>query len=1269
MAFNRTIVVLESLTDDFEFERLCSTLLEGEFGSIVPLGGTGDRGRDAVAELYTFQGERRREVIFQYSIQEDWKTKLRSGLEKIRKNGFSPVKFVFVTNRKATIQARETLKEELEREYGCQIDIRDQEWLRTKLESPDYLLLRRQYLGIQESSLPLFLTIDDYLAQRPDRFLVDHSMTLVGRDILLERLLEHAKSPNIVLIIHGSGGIGKSRLVVELTVRIEQTFGECAQVRFCRTTSETFEDHLEELDPRLRTFIIVDDAHEFAHRGGLLGLVTSPNFKVGVTLIMVTRPVFAESLAIPFESKGIHCVREEVLPLSNYDIDAILCQPPFELQDEHQRGRIIRIAEGNPLIATMAVKLAKEGKDVTDLTRDSTFAGYYESLLEQAVGADAQTGRKYLAILAGIRGLDLQVEALHEKVLEVSRLAQPEEDCLLGQLVKAGIISRTWRTIKIVPDLLADYILLTSFFAEKAPYEFRSLVLEPFFQLKAKDILRNLAEAEYIGESTKAGGLLSEQLGEVRRTIHELNNRERNTILRWLQEISYLRTDDCLVIIREIVFHPIETAFEISIGVWGTFRITHDDVLREAVPVLRYTGYRGEGFLKETLNILYAIARAQDLSRWMQDPNYNALRIIVDILKLEPGKPVWVQNVGLAVVEEWLADTLDNKNSWIIMQILFTLVDLTWETLEPSAVDDRTVTIKRGQLKIDEILRDLRRQAFNLIFILYKQANVVLRKEILQSLNRAFRDFSPAGLSPENQKMLADDADHVIGNLKEFLHEGVDLHERFEMWKWGRLLREDLVKDGAVLANFLQGLETSEVLEYAHLVEWSRHLFDEERDWKVAQERHEAFWREKVKGLTKESVDSFVDFLNEAAKAAEEADILYQSAIGSNLVVVASQMGHESPSVLLSVVEVIPRYEPLREFGGTFLGFLHLSSSEEGYEVSKKWIESNDDILQREAARSYGWVAGSSFTQRELKLVQRLAVLGQPEVDVLLAGFPHALVCKLQHVDAQVTIDILKAIAKRATNHLLGQIAGTLAKPERDEDQDFHILNISNEDLEEFACEINKLPRFESMDNYYIELMLMRLFKLDYRAWLHFWEERIQRSESEDPGEFDATPYHLEKDTSYITSSDYFSDILQEIRDWGLREAKAFHREGAKLFAWLAGGPVDVVQAVLQEWIDSNEVEKHRVVARILEKIGYCDLFLKMAKELIALTDDELTHAYISQAIGTTGVVSGSLADALKPRLRMFESWSQDMSANSRVRLFGNKTVQSLSAQIERWKE
>ena len=89
MAFNLTISALHDYTDDREFERLCVDLLLPEFRTVVPLGKTGDRGRDAVAS-YTYVAGEQDEYLFQFSLQEDWRSKIRREWEKIKEAGLQP---------------------------------------------------------------------------------------------------------------------------------------------------------------------------------------------------------------------------------------------------------------------------------------------------------------------------------------------------------------------------------------------------------------------------------------------------------------------------------------------------------------------------------------------------------------------------------------------------------------------------------------------------------------------------------------------------------------------------------------------------------------------------------------------------------------------------------------------------------------------------------------------------------------------------------------------------------------------------------------------------------------------------------------------------------------------------------------------------------------------------------------------------------------------------------------------------------------------------
>ena len=72
MAANLTDYCLEKVTDYFQFERLCSALMSLEgYGSIEPLGGSQDKGRDAI-----YVDESNQTTIFAYSVNKGWRVKL-----------------------------------------------------------------------------------------------------------------------------------------------------------------------------------------------------------------------------------------------------------------------------------------------------------------------------------------------------------------------------------------------------------------------------------------------------------------------------------------------------------------------------------------------------------------------------------------------------------------------------------------------------------------------------------------------------------------------------------------------------------------------------------------------------------------------------------------------------------------------------------------------------------------------------------------------------------------------------------------------------------------------------------------------------------------------------------------------------------------------------------------------------------------------------------------------------------------------------------------
>ena len=130
MAANLTIYCLEEVTDYFQFERLCHDLMSLEgYNSIEPLGGSSDKGRDAI-----HVNKSNVTTIFAYSVREDWRAKLAEDAKKVDKHDHTCNEFVFITTAKVTASQRDEAVEYIKNEFGWQLEIFDVERLRILLD-------------------------------------------------------------------------------------------------------------------------------------------------------------------------------------------------------------------------------------------------------------------------------------------------------------------------------------------------------------------------------------------------------------------------------------------------------------------------------------------------------------------------------------------------------------------------------------------------------------------------------------------------------------------------------------------------------------------------------------------------------------------------------------------------------------------------------------------------------------------------------------------------------------------------------------------------------------------------------------------------------------------------------------------------------------------------------------------------------------------------------------------------------------------------------
>lgn len=131
MSADPIIYCLEQLTDYRQFERLSCDLMSGMgYVGIEPIGGSGDRGRDA---LFADRSAPDQLTVFAYSVRIDWKTKLGEDCTRIRDEEHGPETVVFVCTSTLTGGQKDAAKSQVLDDYGWRLEIYDLERIRVLL--------------------------------------------------------------------------------------------------------------------------------------------------------------------------------------------------------------------------------------------------------------------------------------------------------------------------------------------------------------------------------------------------------------------------------------------------------------------------------------------------------------------------------------------------------------------------------------------------------------------------------------------------------------------------------------------------------------------------------------------------------------------------------------------------------------------------------------------------------------------------------------------------------------------------------------------------------------------------------------------------------------------------------------------------------------------------------------------------------------------------------------------------------------------------------
>jgi len=236
MAADHIIYCLERVTDYDQFERLCHDLMaRNGYPNIEPLGRMKDKGRDA---LHVPRRDPSLVTVFAYSVREDWRKKLEEDCRKVKKHRHKCHRIAFLSTADFTASERDEAVASVKREFGWELELYGLERLRVLVAAAPPQLIQNHPQIFPPAFFPHpglpwlnLIAVQRRLKQDPitsEIQLLDayrRTIGLVGREKDMEGLwawVHDKKRPISVRVVTGRAGAGKTRLAIELMLRLQE---------------------------------------------------------------------------------------------------------------------------------------------------------------------------------------------------------------------------------------------------------------------------------------------------------------------------------------------------------------------------------------------------------------------------------------------------------------------------------------------------------------------------------------------------------------------------------------------------------------------------------------------------------------------------------------------------------------------------------------------------------------------------------------------------------------------------------------------------------------------------------------------------------------------------------------------------------------------------------------------------------------------------------------------------------------------------------------
>ncbi|MDE0086149.1 MAG: hypothetical protein OXU23_10585 [Candidatus Poribacteria bacterium] len=1235
-----------------DFERFCNLFLKKEVSSFVTVYGAEGRDKGIDAE---FNGsykdrkgnERSGRWIFQYKFFDPTKDKKYARKSLIRMMEGTKTKkgeldkanegkcehYVLMTNTLLTagnIGKIEDAKNE--KGYTFTLTCWDAEDLITMIDEFPYILN-----SFRDPHLPVFLAWQDMFRDKIDgkHKLLRYDYDTFGREDKIHEFHDFVQDTDKrLLVMYGSGGIGKTQLAIEFAKTVEQKHHEYEPL-FVQIAEDSFENALGDIPPNRKYIFFVDDAHDYLDNlGGIKAILNSQEYKES-KVILITRNAFKASLkGIFLSALSDQAIGEIEIPKLLFEETKEFIQVHTRVQDSELLNDLAKIGKDTPLIAVMVIYLFNKGVDLISLTKDElvelAFESYLEDILSRHLSESDKKHRELLNWLSGIAPIDVENEQISDKLSELLEVKLYEINQYRDTLKNYGLLVQYGRKQRVFPGPLSDYILRKAcFLSDGTPSSFHTCLLDEFLPLFPINLIKNLARVEVIvGEKS----LLDEYIDSLKTQVSKSDNAFREHIIENMECVSYFRPEDAIDIFNIILDNPNTKDFvRVNLGI--PFTLTHQHLLEKIAKEAQKTVYTLSGFRK-TLKVIRKLILKEHLNL----SNYDSPQALLNrMASFHTNKPNVFQMEALDVFDEWKEEDIRPLGLALLSAIDSLL------TLDFNEIVSEGGSVKFGwhHLKYTRELIRLRKKAIEIIAHCLKTSqHRDVRTKAIDSISRAINPLeSPFRQQMEkvDQEQLQKEQARLFDIIVNRIHVESDFTvlNAIDQCLSGYAENEHIEgypkkRAAELLAKFREHKNCESYLLY-------RQFTGKFRAWDISEslEKTREFMKKYIAKYTPVQLSKLMKEYIEHAEEGKE----YRSPTDG----IWEEKGWNPGSatfLLRAVGELNPKYgiNLLNEIlawkideshcASGLLSGIRVSDQVLARETTQHLLKQDSIVAKRIVAKSFSWTSeNEQYIQHEdLEILDLLSDISDSELRMYVVQriymaqiHPNTDGVKIEHV-----LEILVRLSTDDSPRVMRETIKALSNKK---------LQLSPENhLEEYKQIMLNCVSLERLD-YESERVLNTIFRHDPIWVIEFFEKRITYKEKESDRskmfKYDAVPYyphHLFNDVDWDDKN--MIAALERVRDWVLTPSYVLRFEAPTLLTSMLseneprGGDVKIngaMKRLFEEWIDSEDIKLMQWAAYLMRGFDTDSVFYSLVETVIINSEgnkevqDSITAAIFSR--------------------------------------------------------